>query len=184
MNEKYGHDVLLSIGSNIGNRHGYLQLAVNELKTVASSIRCSSLYETEPVGNTDQDFFYNAGIWLYTDLNPKDLMILILKIEQRAGRQRAIRYGPRTLDIDIIFYDQQIIREDGLIIPHPEYVHRRFVLAPLAEIAPGWMCPVYKKTLTELLDQCKVDMSVKLLTDLRLDDAFPVNTNEAANHGG
>ncbi len=179
-----GHDVLLSIGSNIGNRQNHLQHAVNELKSIALSIRCSSVYETEPVENTEQDFFYNAGIWLDTDLNPNDLMKFILEIEQRAGRQRAIRYGPRTLDIDIIFYEQQIIREAGLIIPHPAYVHRRFVLVPLAEIAPGWMCPVYKKTLTELLDQCKVDMSVKLLTDLRLDDAFPVNTNEAANHGG
>jgi 2-amino-4-hydroxy-6-hydroxymethyldihydropteridine diphosphokinase len=183
MNGKYGHDVFLSIGSNIGNRHGYLQLAVNELKTVASSICCSSLYETEPVGNTGQDYFYNAAVRLCTDLCPNDMMKFILEIEQRAGRQRTIRFGPRTLDIDIIFYDQQIIHEAALFIPHPEYVHRRFVLTPLAEIAPEWICPVHKKTLLAMLNQCTDDKSVQLISDLCLDDGLPVNTNEAVSHG-
>lgn len=170
MNRRINYDVILSLGSNIGDRSAYLRKAVVEIRSFATAVRCSPVYETEPVGYERQGLFLNAVVLIKTVLSPRDLMNRLLLTEARSGRIRSERYGPRTLDIDIIFYGRQIIREDGLNIPHPEFANRRFVLAPMAEIAPDWVCPVNRKSIAELLDICPDKKSVRRLPDIRLDD--------------
>ena len=124
----------------------------------------SSLYETAAWGKTDQASFLNQALVLETSLNARDLLNEILYIENLMGRDRIEKYGPRIIDIDIIFFNHQMIRENGLTIPHPEMSKRRFVLEPLNEIIPAYIHPVYYKTVTELLKQCDDTLPVKKIT--------------------
>ena len=143
----------LSIGSNLGDRINYLKKALEKLKqNNIQIIKSSNIIETEPYGYKEQGKFLNMAVEIDSELEPFELMKLISKIESELGRIRTKRWGPRVIDIDIIFYDYLIINEPDLKIPHPDMQNRFFVLKPLQEIAPDFVHPVLKKTITELLE--------------------------------
>ncbi len=148
--------VYLGIGSNIGDRKRNCLEAVEALKEAGVSIRrVSSLYETEPWGYEKQPRFLNMAVEGETELSPLSLLKKIKEIEQNLGRQESFRWGPREVDIDILFYNSLVVNEPELKIPHP-YIHKReFVLKPLKEIAPELVHPVLGETITELLEQLK-----------------------------
>lgn len=139
--------IYLSLGSNIGNRKRNLEKALTELnKSNIKEIKISSLYETEPVGPKQRNF-YNITGKFKTSLQPQDLLKTVKQIEEKLGRTKTYRWGPRVIDIDILFYGKQIIKSKKLIIPHKEIVNRAFVLIPMNEIAPGFIHPIYHKTI-------------------------------------
>ena len=146
------HTVFLSTGSNLGNREGFLTKAEEEIAAHAGQIEAKSqIIETAPWGNTDQPHFLNRVLRIKTQLAPLFLIECLLDIEKRMGRNRAEKWGPRIIDIDILFFDDLIINEPGLCLPHPYLHQREFVLKPMVEIAPDYLHPVLKKTMTELL---------------------------------
>jgi len=143
----------LSLGSNLGDRQGNMEKALGLLreKEGIQLERVSSFYETEPVGYGDQDWFLNGVAKVSTSLTPRELLTLVGEIEQALGRVRTIRWGPRTIDLDILFYGDQMIVEENLEIPHPRLGERAFVLKPLVELAPDLVHPYYGQTVEELL---------------------------------
>ena len=158
-------DVFLGIGSNVGDRAGFLLAALRKLRETASVkiVNISSIYETEPVGVKDQDSFLNGVVRVQTSLSIQDFHIRVKNIEREVGRLERVRWGPREIDIDILLFGGQIIDEPNLKIPHPEMQKRRFVLQPLAEIAPDVVHPVLKRSMKDLLlgctDTCAVALS-------------------------
>ena len=147
--------VFLALGSNLGNREAYLRSGVLGLANRGIDIiRCASLYSTEPFEVLDQPTFLNTAIEADTALSSDELLSACLQIEKQNQRTRDTAKGPRTLDIDIIFYGNQIVRKAGLIIPHPCFSARRFVLVPLVELAPQFTDPVSGKTIAALLESC------------------------------
>jgi 2-amino-4-hydroxy-6-hydroxymethyldihydropteridine diphosphokinase len=155
--------VYLSLGSNVGDRENHLRDAIARLETKGRIVSVSSLYETEPVEFTDQAWFLNYAVILETTDAPEQLMTAILHIEREMGRQRIQRKGPRTIDIDVLLFGDTIVDSPALTIPHPAMHQRRFVLQPLAEIAPEVRHPVLKKTVRELLDGLPVGQIVRRL---------------------
>lgn len=144
----------LSAGSNLGDKAANLEYALDELDEAGAVLRASSYFETEPVGYANQPWFLNLAIELETRLAPSELLVLCLDIEHRRGRERSFPNAPRTLDLDILLYGDSVIREDGLIIPHPRMAERKFVLEPLFQIAPDLLHPVLKKSVRFLLETC------------------------------
>src|SRR5271155_2748301 len=144
--------VYLSLGSNVGDRDTQLRDAQARLGALGRVVAVSSVYETEPVEFTEQAWFLNCVLALETILTPQQLMSAILRIEQEMGRRRTQNKGPRSIDIDILLFGNEIIELKDLTIPHPAMQRRRFVLGPLAEIAPEVIHPILKKTIRELLD--------------------------------
>jgi 2-amino-4-hydroxy-6-hydroxymethyldihydropteridine diphosphokinase len=144
--------VYLSLGSNVGDRDAQLREAQTRLSAEERIVAASSFYETEPVEFTDQPWFLNCAVTLETSKAPQQLMAAILGIEKAMGRQRLQNKGPRTIDIDILLFGDTTLDSPQLTIPHPAMHHRRFVLEPLAEIAPEVLHPVLKKTICELRD--------------------------------
>jgi 2-amino-4-hydroxy-6-hydroxymethyldihydropteridine diphosphokinase len=144
--------VYLSLGSNVGDRAAHLRDAVTRLGAADHVVAESSLYETEPVEFTEQPWFLNCAVALETRKTPQQLMAAILNIEQKMGRRRVQKKGPRSIDIDILLFGDTIVHSKELTIPHPAMQQRRFVLEPLAEIAPTVIHPVLKKTIGELLN--------------------------------
>ena len=158
--------VYLALGSNIGDRAEYLRAGVRGLAARGIDIvRCASVYSTEPREVLDQPWFLNTALEANTDLEPSELLRACLEVEKENHRTRDTSKGPRTLDIDIIFYGSEVIRQPGLTIPHPSFADRRFVLAPLAEIAPGFVDPLGGKTIRQLLEACGDAATVTRVSD-------------------
>ncbi|OGX13963.1 MAG: 2-amino-4-hydroxy-6-hydroxymethyldihydropteridine diphosphokinase [Omnitrophica bacterium RIFOXYB12_FULL_50_7] len=144
--------VFIGVGSNLGSRAGYLEFAKKELLSVAGleDFRYSQVYETEPLA-VEGGSFLNA-VWSFeTSLSPRDLLEKIQKIEINANRQRNKPNEARTLDLDILFYGDQVIREPGMTVPHPRLHERAFVLVPFCDLEPGWEHPELKRTMKEIL---------------------------------
>jgi 2-amino-4-hydroxy-6-hydroxymethyldihydropteridine diphosphokinase len=157
--------VYIALGSNLGSREEYLRSGIRGLISHDVVItRSASLYSTEPRDVLDQPWFLNTAIEGDTQLRPEQLLAACLNVEKDNERIRdaATSKGPRTLDIDIIFYGTEIVRSSNLTIPHPRFATRRFVLVPLVEIAPGFIDPVTGKTIAELLKHCTDDAAVRL----------------------
>ncbi|MFT3751235.1 MAG: 2-amino-4-hydroxy-6-hydroxymethyldihydropteridine diphosphokinase [Agriterribacter sp.] len=154
----------LLTGGNIGDRKQNLENAANALAKEAGKIMAlSGMYETAAWGKTDQPSFLNQCIGIETTLSAMELLHIIMAIEKRMGRFRDEKYGPRIIDIDILLYNDDIIDEPSLQIPHPRLTDRHFALAPLAEIAPAIIHPVYKKKISVLLKECRDVLPVKKL---------------------
>ena len=155
--------VYLSLGSNVGDRAANLNAAIDRIASLGEVIAVSSFYDTEPVEFAAQPWFLNCAVALDTEKMPRQLLAAILDIEKEMGRRRVQKKGPRTLDIDILLFGNSTIKAKGLTIPHPAMHERRFVLAPLAEIAPEVRHPVIKRTVCELRDALPVGQTVKRL---------------------
>jgi 2-amino-4-hydroxy-6-hydroxymethyldihydropteridine diphosphokinase len=153
----------LSLGSNTGDRAANLLHAIARLSQVGNIVAVSSVYETEPVEVTSQPWFLNCAVAIDTEKSPVQLLQAALAIEREMGRQRTQEKGPRNIDIDILLFEDEGVEEKGLKIPHPGLAARRFVLEPLAEIAPEVRHPVLKKTVRELLAALPAGQAVRKL---------------------
>ncbi|HEY6951414.1 MAG TPA: 2-amino-4-hydroxy-6-hydroxymethyldihydropteridine diphosphokinase [Bacteroidota bacterium] len=161
--------VYLGLGSNKGDRLHFLSTALTETATLQQTrVRAvSSVYETEPVGNKDQGEFLNAVAEIDTLLSPQALLQELKRIEKGLGRKERVRWGPREIDIDILYYDEVVIADGTIKIPHGELANRRFVLIPLNEIAQGFVDPVRRLDIADLLKFCP-DTSTVRRTKLKL----------------
>jgi 2-amino-4-hydroxy-6-hydroxymethyldihydropteridine diphosphokinase len=145
--------VYLALGSNIGDRESNLRAAIQSISAAGIPVlRESPVYETEPVGYTAQRWFLNMVVEAETALFPMQLLARIGKMERALGRVRTVPNGPRTIDIDILLYGHAVVRTPRLEIPHPRMHERRFVLAPLADLAPGLRHPILRQTVRQLLE--------------------------------
>lgn len=151
------HKVYLSLGSNMGDKRENLLEAIKRVGELENTevVKSSTILETEPFGYIEQDNFLNACLEVKTLLTPQEFLSSILKIELDMGRVREIKWGPRVIDIDILFYDNEIIQEDNLAVPHPWICEREFVLEPLSEIAPNYVHPLERKTIMMLARKLK-----------------------------
>ncbi len=149
------HRVFVALGSNMGDKEQYLREAVCGLEehTDIQVVKSAGWIVTKPYGGVEQDEFINGMAEIKTLLTPGELLDYLHELEQRAGRERKIHWGPRTLDLDIIFYDKQIVEEENLIIPHIDMENRDFVLKPMVELAPNFRHPVLQKNMTQLLQE-------------------------------
>lgn len=138
--ERSWHQVYLAVGSNMGDKNAYIENGIAELKEITDvrDVRVSDLLVTKPYGGVEQDDFVNGAIALQTLLTPQELLEKLHEIEQHANRERIIHWGPRTLDLDIIFYDKLVYEDENLIIPHVDMENRNFVLKPLMELCPNY----------------------------------------------
>ena len=143
--------IYLALGSNLGDRMSNLASAVERLSRKITIKKISSVYETEPVYYEEQPLYLNAALCAVTELDPFELLRFVKSIESDLGRKPSFRNAPRLIDIDILFYGDQVIETSELTIPHPRLAERAFVLVPLAEIAPRLVHPVLQKRVSELL---------------------------------
>jgi 2-amino-4-hydroxy-6-hydroxymethyldihydropteridine diphosphokinase len=153
----------LLIGGNLGDRSGYLKEAITKISSQSGIVKqTSSIYESEAWGYLNQPNYLNQAIELYTEFDPHELLKRILSIEDSMGRTREQIYGPRTIDIDILYFNDLIIDDNVLNIPHPRISERKFVLIPLNEIASKHYDPVIKMTVNQMLSICKDNLNVYL----------------------
>lgn len=155
--------IYVGLGANLGEREQTIRTAVKMIGDLptTSVARVSSLYDTEPLGELEQPNFLNAVAQLESDLAPRQLLWNLLLIEKRLGRVRAHRWGPRPIDLDLLFYGALVTEEEGLSVPHPEIAHRAFVLVPLVELDAEFVHPVTGKTLLAHLKELKSHAGVK-----------------------
>jgi len=149
------------LGSNLGEREENIAEALRRLSVGVNIERTSSLYETEPVGYKEQPWFLNAVCLGETKLKPQELLSFIKGIERRMGREEKVRWGPRIIDIDILFYDDLVLETPELTIPHPRLHQRRFVLVPLVELNPDFVHPILGLTMRELLKRARATEQVR-----------------------
>jgi 2-amino-4-hydroxy-6-hydroxymethyldihydropteridine diphosphokinase len=155
--------VYIALGSNVGDRAAWLARGVAEMNRAGVLVlRQSALYETEPVGGPPQEWFLNAVVEAETELQPLRLLDVLRGIEQMMGRQRAIPSGPRTLDLDYLLDSESMVQTSVLEVPHPRLAERRFVLQPLAELAPDLLHPILRKTMSQLLASVKDSSQVRV----------------------
>lgn len=156
-------ELFLLTGSNLGNRPLNLSHAIEKLKAkFGKPLKVSAIYETAAWGNTKQSAFLNQVISFTSNLSPDTVLKTILDIELKMGRERNEKWGPRLIDIDILYYGEDVIQQSDLVIPHPFIQDRRFTLVPLNEIAPEKIHPVLKLSNKALLEQCKDELKVKI----------------------
>ena len=153
--------ILLSLGSNVGDREANLREAITRLGKVGRVLAVSSFYETEPVEFTDQAWFLNCAVALETPQSAAGVMKAALAIERGMGRERNLEKGPRTIDIDLLLAGSAVIESAVATVPHPAMHRRRFVLEPLAEIAPGARHPILQKTVLEMLSELPPGQTVR-----------------------
>lgn len=159
------HQAYILLGTNLGNRLSYLQQATTYIsQQIGEVLAISSIYETAAWGLTDQPSFYNQVLVVKTSFEPEKLMQQLLDIETQLGRIRTIKFGPRTIDIDILLIDDLVNNSAILQLPHPALPQRRFALMPLAEVAPSLCHPVEKKTISQLLQACTDTLDVQKIT--------------------
>jgi 2-amino-4-hydroxy-6-hydroxymethyldihydropteridine diphosphokinase len=164
-----GHIVYIGIGSNLGDKVEQCEKGISEILRVDRTrlLARSSLFKTQPIGYTSQDWFVNGVIKIETDLEPLDLLQSLKAIESRLGRGETFRWGPRVIDLDILFFDEHEIQTEQLQIPHPLLHERQFVLTPLVEIDRILIHPVLKKTVQELLEDLKEDQGVEIIKNCK-----------------
>ena len=149
------------IGGNMGDRMANLKDAINHIEQQVGNVKLlSSIYETEAWGQKNQPNFYNQALLLNTQLTSDELMNKLLEIENFMGRVRTVKMGPRTIDIDIIYFNNEVITSELITIPHPKLTERKFVLTPLVEIAPNYIHPFLNKSNTHLLKDCGDSLAV------------------------
>jgi len=160
------HTAYIGIGSNLGTSGENCVEAIEKISTNdhIKIISKSSFYKTAPIGDIEQDWFINSVIRVDTKLNPKELLLTLLNIESEMGRIRKEKWGPRLIDLDLLFYDKLILNQEGITLPHPEMQKRNFVLVPLNEISENLTHPILKKTVKTLLQESSDDTEVKKLT--------------------
>jgi len=160
-----GHIAYIGIGSNLGDKRNHCEKAISQILKFDRHrlLAKSSLFKTEPMGYPSQDWFVNGVIKIETDLEPPDLLQTLKDIESELGRAETFRWGPRTIDLDILFFDDLEIHTEELQIPHPLIQNRQFVLVPLVEIDRNLFHPVLKKSIQELLNDLKEDQGVEKL---------------------
>lgn len=153
--ERGWHIAYIAIGSNMGNKQEYIENAFTQIKehSLLNITKLSEIITTKPYGGVEQDDFRNGVMEIRTLLPPEELLVFLHEIEQNAGRERLVRWGPRTLDLDIIFYDDLVYDSDTLTIPHPDVQNRDFVLLPMKEIAPYKRHPLSGKTVSQMLEE-------------------------------
>jgi len=141
----------IALGSNLGDKRKNIEIAIEKIKEKGIKIlKVSSIIETEPYGYKDQDSFLNAVCLVETSLDPFSLLRVLLNIEEEMGRKRTFKWGPRNIDLDIIFYDDLVIESEELIIPHPDAHNRTFVMGPISEIEPDFVHPVLKRKVIDI----------------------------------
>ncbi len=157
----------IGIGSNFPSPDKNCVEAIVRISALrdVTIIAKSSLYKTEPLGHIDQDWFVNAAIKIETLLNPQELLSALLKIESEMGRIRKEKWGPRLIDLDLLFYDDLILNQERMTLPHPEIHKRKFVLAPMNEIAENHTHPTLKKTMKTLLQEITGDSVVEIISN-------------------
>jgi len=157
------HTVFIGVGSNLDNPLEQCRAVVAQIEShpALTLIHQSQYYKSEPFGNPDQDWFVNLVIQIETDLMPEELLELLLELEKAGGRKRREKWGPRTIDLDILFYGTVVMDKEGLTLPHPGIAQRRFVLEPLNEIDPDWAHPVLNKTVSTLLSELRDDLKIE-----------------------
>ena len=155
------HIAYLLTGGNLGDRSKNINAARSAIEACGVINKVSHIYQTAAWGDQEQPPFLNQGIELQTHLPPSALLHALLEIEKKMGRIRKEKYGPRLIDIDILFYDKEVIDDEGLTIPHPEIQNRRFALACISDMAPHYMHPVLQKTITRLLKECTDPLPVQ-----------------------
>ena len=162
-------EVFIGIGSNLGDRLAYLNSAVGLLAQECEIIQMSSVFETGPEGFTDQPDFLNCVVKGETGLRPRELLGVLKSIEKMMGRKPSFRNAPRPIDLDIIFYGDEIVKEAGLEIPHPRLQERAFVLVPMVQIAPQFTHPALHKTMQQLLSELMKGQRVQKWGELASD---------------
>lgn len=157
------HIAYIGIGSNIGDKVGHCERAILEILKVDQHklLAKSSFFKTQPIGYKDQDWFINGVIKIETDLRPHELLRDLKAIELKLGRKETFHWGPRLIDLDLLFFDHEEIKTEELCVPHPHLHERQFVLIPLAEIDQDFIHPVFKMTIQQLLDNLQEDQGVE-----------------------
>jgi len=164
----------IALGSNIGNRYDNITSAIKRLTSYSGIqlVNYSSIYETDPIGYEDQDLFLNMVIEIQTAFNPMDLLDLCLEIEIELGRKREIKWGPRTIDLDILTFNQENIQSEKLIVPHPRMLERAFVIIPLLEIYQDKKCSEISKLLEASLEELPNKEGVRIWKRKNGEDVF------------